>query len=245
MQSMRILNRLPALAPILVGLVILAFVWTASASGQTDSESIDRHLFKAMDPSLLRDVRYNFNERYTYSLTPDSNRFGSPEQFDELYPDSYWENVLSTLTNDDGSIAWTVSRHMMGMVALYDATKDPRFLRWLARYAEKAMAARDDHCGKIDEEGRSEPAWSTPRYGSGERRIYLVHSGLIIQPILEWAVRAEQTPKWSAKDEEKRQRLIDQCRETLLFHDYQLDAAPRRDETVYESGREEPDRLKD
>ena len=242
---MPILSRFLALASILVGAAFLPCMWTPPASGQESSSSVDRHLYKAKDPSWLREVRYNFNERYTYSLTPDSTRFGSLEQYDELYPDSYWENVLSNLTNDDGSIAWSVSRDMMGMVALYDATEDPRFLRWLARYAEEAMAARDDHSGQTDEDGRSEPAWSTPRYGMGERRIYLVHSGLIIQPILEWAVRANETPGWSSKDEEKRQRLINQCRETLLFHDYQLDLSPGLGEAVYASGREEPSRRND
>ena len=208
---MRTLNRHFVFVRILVGLAILSLVGVPLALGESGSKPADRHLFKEMDPSLLRDVRYNFNERFTYSLTPDSTRYATMEHFDELFPDSYWEEVLSNLTNEDGSIAWGVSRDMMGIVALYDATGDSRFLRLLERYAEAAMDARDDRTGKTDNDGRSEPAWSTPRYGMGERRIYLVHSGLVVQPILEWAIRADQTPGWAAEDEKNRQRLIDLC----------------------------------
>jgi len=242
---MRTLSRRSVFARILFGLAILSLAGIPPGLGQGGSKPVDRHLFKEMDPSLLRDVRYNFNERFTYSLAPDSTRYATMEHFDELFPDSYWEEVLSNLTNEDGSIAWGVSRDMMGIVALYDAIGDPRFLHLLERYGEAAMAARDDRTGKTDEDGRVEPAWSTPRYGMGERRIYLVHSGLIVQPILEWAVRADQTPGWSAQDEENRQRLIDLCRETILFHDYQIDLAPSRGEAVYQSGREDRGRSKD
>ena len=236
---MRTPSRGLALVRVLAGLAILLLAGIPLASGQDDARPVDRHLFKEMDPSLLRDVRYNFNERFTYSLKPDSSRYGTMEHFDKLFPEAYWDSVFSNLTMEDGSLAWGVSRDMMGVVALYDATGDARFLRLLKRYGDAAMAARDDQTGKTDADGRSEPAWSTARYGIGERRIYLVHSGLIVEPILEWAVRADKNPGWSEDDEKHRQRLIDLCEETIQFHDYQIDLAPGLGEAVYESGRED------
>jgi len=239
---MRIRSKNSGLYAFLIAGVALFLPAIPVVCAQAQSADEDRHLARVANPEAVKNVRYSFSERFTYSLTPDSTRFGTMDHFDELYPDPYWETVLVNVTNEDGSLAWTLSRDMMGLVSLYDFTGDPRFLRWLEQYATVAMAARDDNSDKADEEGRSNPGWSTPRYGEGDRRIYLVHSGLILQPILEWAIRAEQTPGWSGEDEENRTHLIEQCRETMLWHDYQLESNPPPGEAVYVAGREEKSR---
>jgi len=190
----------------------------------------------------MRTVRYSFHEHFPADLNPDSTQYGTLKQFAKLYPDSYWEKRLANLTNDDGSLAWLVSQDILACIYLFDFTGDPSYLRWPREYAIAAMAARDDHAGLKDEEGRLSPGWGTSRYGDNTRRVYLVHSGLIINPILEWAVRAPATSTWNEEDEKLKARLVDQSLETMLWHDYQLaeDAPPG--ELVYETGREEPDR---
>lgn len=239
---MRIRNKHLCSLALLITIAVLGQLSINAAQAQSTSESEDRHLAVVHHPDAVKQVRHSFTERFTYSLQPDSVLFGTMEHFDALYPDSYWDGVLANVTNDDGSLAWTLSRDMMGLVNLYDVTGDPRFLDLLERYTVAAMAARDDYSDKTDEEGRSSPGWSTPRYGEGDRRIYLVHSGLIIQPILEWAIRADKVPDWTAEDEAKRLRIVEQCKETMLWHDYQLEEVPPPGEAVYVAGREEKSR---
>ena len=206
------------------------------------AQQVDRHLALKHDPAAVEHTRFNFQERYQYELEPDSLVYGTREQFDRLYPPPYWEKRFTDVTNEDGSLAWRVSRDAMALITLFDATGDFELLRRVRRYADAAMEARDDHSGAIDEDGRSEPGWSTPRYGEGKRRVYLVHSGLILQPILEWARRAPRDPEWTEQDEEIRRRRIAQCEQTALYHDYQIvDDAPSG-WLVYGTGREERER---
>lgn len=206
------------------------------------SLQIDRNLPASQDTLTLRQVIYSFKERYRYDQTTDSTLYGTVDHFKSLYPESYWTEQLGKLTNEDGSLAWTVSQDMLALVTLYDQTGDPWYLRMLGRYAEGTMAVRDDVVGKKDTEGHISPCWGSTRYDLGERRVYLVHSGLIVQPILEYCVRAPRLPGWSDADETKRQKLIAQCRATLLFHDYQIDPETAGEEMAYIAGHEERER---
>ena len=202
----------------------------------------DWNLQKNQPPEVVRQIAYTFKETFRYALKPDSSLFGTADQFRALYPESYWDSSAIGLTNEDGTLAWLRSRDMMALVTMYDATSDPWYLLRLGKLCEAAMAARDDLSGKKDDIGRSVPGWGSSRYTEGKRRVFLVHSGLIVQPILEWAARANRVPGWSPADEAKRKTLIDRCKETLLWHDYQLEPKPLDGEMVYAGGYEEPER---
>jgi hypothetical protein len=227
----------PGLVARLTALILLA----APALG-ADRVPGDWSLPESQPAEIIRQIPYNFRERFTYSLRPDSMLYGTADQFRALYPDSSWDNRAKKMTNENGSLAWATSRDMMALVAMYDATSDPWYLRRLGRLCDAAMAARDDRSGKKDDIGRSLPGWGTGRYSDGKRRVFLVHSALIVQPMLEWAVRANRLPDWTPKEETERTALIDHCKETLLWHDYQLEPNPMPGEMVYASGYEEPER---
>jgi hypothetical protein len=131
---------------------------------------------------------------------------------------------------------------MMSLATMFDVTGDPWYMRWLRRYVTATLSARDDRAGLQDLDGHLVPGWGSSRYGEGKRRIYLVHTGLIVQPLLEWAVRAPRVPGWSAEDEKERASVIAACRESLLWHDYQLETEAPAAGEVYRTGREEEDR---
>ncbi len=207
-----------------------------------DVAAADRNLPENQPPGIREQVTYSFNENFAYAFLPDSTYYGSIEHFRALYPDAYWDDFVANVTNEDGSLAWKGSRDMMALVVLYDTTEDPWYLDRLSSCAEAVIAARDDLSGKKDEDGRSSPGWGSSRYGEGQRRIYLVHTGLIVEPVLEWALRAGKRAGRSQQDESKRTTIIDRCRETLLWHDYQLEPNPPLGEAVYCSGREEKER---
>jgi hypothetical protein len=228
------------LRPILAAACLLPFAFGAARAA--DPPEVDENLPARQDSTVLRQVTYSFHERFHYDLSTDSTLYGTVEHFKSLYPESYWTEQLGKLTNEDGTLAWLVSQDMLALVVMYDLTGDPWYLRMLGRYAEGAMAVRDDVLGKKDADGHTAPAWGSTRYDLGERRVYLVHSGLIVQPILEYAVRAPKLDGWSSADEARRKKLIERCRSTLLFHDYQIDPDTSGDETAYIAGHEERDR---
>ena len=238
-RSLRILadGRLrPAIAVICLMLALFG------RAGAADPPEIDRNIPALQDTLLLRQVISSFHERFKYDVATDSTSYGTAEQFKSLYPDSFWTGRLDKLSNEDGTLAWLVSQDMLALVVMYDVTGDPWYLRMLGRYSERTMAIRDDVLGKKDVDGRSLPGWGSSRYDVNGRHVYLVHSGLIVLPILEYAVRAPKLPGWSDADEAKRAKLIDQCRETLVFHDYQLDPELKGEEAAYLAGREEAER---
>ncbi|MDM7915649.1 MAG: hypothetical protein QUU85_10365, partial [Candidatus Eisenbacteria bacterium] len=217
----------------------------AAADAPAGAEEVPRPDFSlpaAQDTTILNQVVLSFREHFRYDQHPDSTLYGTVEQFRALYPDSFWTEKLEKMTNEDGTLAWSLSRDMMGLATMFDATGDAWYLDWLGRLSKKALAIRDDRTGKTDDAGRSAPAWGSPRYAEGVRRVYLVHSALIVQPILEWAKRAPRSPGFGDAEEQERRKAIADCEETLLWHDYQLEPKPYDGEAVYLSGREEPER---
>lgn len=225
-----------------IALLILLVGGAVSAGFAQESPGGDPHITIFRDPGTVEQVIYSFKEKFPYALETDSTRYGTVEQFRALYPDSYWETQIQSLTNEDGTLAWLRTQDMLALAVLYDLTGDAWYLRWMGRMAEAAMAARDDFTGKKDEDGRTPIAWGSSGYGQGERRVYLVHSGLIINAILEYCVRGPKLPDWSDADAKARQTLIERCRETLLWHDYQLDPDSPEEETAYLGVREEGER---
>jgi hypothetical protein len=225
----------------LAALCALAFLAGPSqaATKETPKTPIDPNIPSLQDSTDLAPAIESFKERYQYGLEPDSSTYGTTDQFRVLYPDTYWSERLSKITNEDGSLAWATSQDMLALAKMYDVTHERWYLDWLGRYSEAAMKARDDIAGKKDQEGRSEPGWGSSRYGNHERRIYLVHSGLIVDPILEYILRAR---KVDGADTKSLDLLLQRCKQTLLYHDYQLDPTVTGSEMVYLSGREEPDR---
>lgn len=226
-------------------ILLFALCAVAGPSGvraQAAAPEKDRHLPGGLDPSALETARYNFGEVFTYSLRPDSTVYGTVQQFRDLYPDSHWEALRKGLTNEDGTLAWKASRDMMAFVTLYDATADPWFLEWLGRLAEAAMASRDDFQKKRDFQNKLNPGWGSSAYGDKSRKVYLVHSALIVQPLLEWALRISALPSPTPDQLRRRDWMVEKCRETLLWHDYQIVADPPAGEMLYDAGNEEPDR---
>ncbi|MCA9726806.1 MAG: hypothetical protein KC729_03920 [Candidatus Eisenbacteria bacterium] len=119
-------------------------------------------------------------------LGQDPRTYGSVTHFEQLYPDRFWTAYLDTLPdNEDGKLAWEASRHALALVTMYAATGRERYLELAWEYSLQAMARRDDRIGRVDFRNRSLPAWGSTRYLPGKRAVFFVHTGLIVEPILE------------------------------------------------------------
>ena len=132
-----------------------------------------------------RSAVYSFHETFPDTLRQDTLNYATVRHFEQLYPDTLWTGWLERgLTNEDGSLSWRRSRDLMSLLVLYQVTGDPRHLGRTWRFCRDALAVRDDLVGKADFRGRVRPVWGSTRYGSGRRSSFIIHTALIVEPIL-------------------------------------------------------------
>jgi len=63
-------------------------------------------------------------------------------------------------TPDASSLSWRESYYLQGLVDLYEATGNTRFLKELISRGDQLLSHRDDRRGVTDGSGKSRPAWS-------------------------------------------------------------------------------------
>ncbi|MFN8547207.1 MAG: hypothetical protein U0527_04355 [Candidatus Eisenbacteria bacterium] len=212
--------------------------------------------YQPIDRTLpdYRSAVYSFHEAYPDTLAQDTLAYATVEHFAQLYPDTLWAGWLRRgLTNEDGSLAWRRSHDMMALLVLYQATGDVERLERCWHFSVAAMAVRDDLVGKQDFLGRSRPVWGTTRYGSGRRTTFLVHTALILEPLLttlaildgklpEMPPPPADAPIWREATPERRAELLARALESLDIFEEQWRPGPGEDEGLYVALREEESR---
>lgn len=212
--------------------------------------------YQSIDRSLpeYRSAIYSFHEAYPDTLEQDTLNYATTGHFTQLFPDTLWAGWLERgLTNEDGSLAWHRSHDMMALLVLYEATHDVQYLERCWRFSVAAMAARDDLVGKQDFLGRSRPVWGTTRYGSGRRTTFLVHTALILEPLMTTLAVLDgklpaipsppnDAPIWRDATPERRAELLARCVESLDIFEQQWRPGPGDDEGLYVAVREEESR---
>ncbi|MEZ4649315.1 MAG: hypothetical protein R3E97_11155 [Candidatus Eisenbacteria bacterium] len=125
-------------------------------------------------------------------LGRSAGSLASVAEFDAMFPESYWTTYLDTLpSNEHGKLAWDASRRFEGLITLYAETRDLSYLELCWRFSREAMDWRDDRRGLTDAKGKSNPVWGSSKYNPGVRTHFLVHTGLILEPILETLLALE------------------------------------------------------
>lgn len=240
--------------------VVLAFVCGSLAQAEDERPPLGgvriKSNYSGPDP-LLQSAVYSYRETFKDSLRQDAATYISAANFDRLYPDSLWKGFLKRgLTNEDGSLAWLRSRDMMALTTMYEVTGDPRYLDRAFQFAKAALAARDDKKKLKDDHDRISPAWGASVYGNVPKRtVYIVHSALVIEPILTTLClldgklpskrsSSELAQAIPAATAEARRTMLKECIETMTFWEPQYKAGPAADEGYYFSEREEQEREK-
>lgn len=117
--------------------------------------------------------------------------------------------------NTDGAaLAWGESYVLMAYVAMYEGTRDEKYLDRAAVHIDRMLANRNDVRGVKDVyRNKAMPAWSTGKYSGGKQYTWIVHTGMINHPIARWAyvVRRDKINRLS----EKAVNYIDAVRESL------------------------------
>ena len=135
---------------------------------------------------------------------------------------------------DSSPLAWGESYMMMGYVAMYEGTRDERYLNTLLGRIERVLANRGDRIGQADDyRGRIMPCWIN-QTNTGEPRIaYAVHNGMIIYPMVRLVVALQQDPAMSLKHADIMARILADAEQIVQAYEPEWREGPAPDEGWY------------
>jgi len=136
-----------------------------------------------------------FEEKYPkVEHPPTLGEYATSKRFDELYLGDNLERSLTNVNNKGGAMAWGLSYRMVALNEMTRATGDSKYLAANLRCIRAALAARDDRTGTKLFDGRVAPAWSSDGYRKGGQALFMVHTGMIVYPMLDAADLARRMP---------------------------------------------------
>jgi hypothetical protein len=125
---------------------------------------------------------------------PTLAEYATVQRYDDMVLGENVDNVIAKLTNKGGGMAWGLSYRMVSLNEMARHTKDPKYLSANLRLTRGALAMRDDRRGLKLFDGRVVPAWSSDGYRKGEQAVFVVHTGMIVHPMLDAVFLARQIP---------------------------------------------------
>jgi hypothetical protein len=197
---------------------VLTLVATASAEGPVNDEqyaaAFNQHFHKRSAPVTLKEI-------------------ASVERYDSLFMGHSLDELLaSDLQKLGGDLAWGVAYRMNSLNDMFRVTRDSKYLDANLRCAQAVLAVRDDHTGTKNFRGQALLAWSTSAY-TGKRTVFLVHTGMIIYPMLDAIYLAKTSPEVSAETKAELEKLLPTALQSLHLHDSQWRDGPGADEGRY------------
>ena len=112
-------------------------------------------------------------------------------KFDELEAATINVAEWKGFTNDAGDLAWGASYLLNAYLDMYEATKDSRYLRNFVGIAD-TLSGKTDASRRIpDYKGRCRVGWGSVTFSNHrERIVFLVHTGMIVYPLVRFAAIA-------------------------------------------------------
>jgi hypothetical protein len=98
-------------------------------------------------------------------------------------------------TNEGGWLAWQTAYLLEAYLDMYESTRDHGYLRKFLEMAEAVAERTDARRGLADYKGKRRNGWGAVKYSrSGERVVWLVHSGMITYPMVRFAKTVGEIP---------------------------------------------------
>ena len=121
--------------------------------------------------------------------------------------------------NKNGGLTWQDSKILLAYVKLYEKTGEPWLLEKAVKLSNDLLSFRDDETGIENFAGKITPTWSSERYTDGNRYSHIVHSGMILYPIIRLAyiLKADGVHDFESQQE----NFISRAEETVLYHEFQ------------------------
>lgn len=172
------------------------------------------------DVAADRAYRDAFDARYRrVNPAPSLAVYATVQRYDELFLGASVERVLEKVSNQGGGIAWGYSYRMLSLNEMARHTNDAKYLATNLRLIRAALAARDDRTGMKLFDGRVVPAWSSDGYRKGEQALFMVHTGMIVYPMLDAVHLARQMPGVPDQVRRELEATIAPALESLACHD--------------------------
>ncbi len=114
---------------------------------------------------------------------------------------------------------------MSGLLAMFRATGDPTYLERLVWHADGVLAQRNDARGVTDWTGLESPCWRDMYYTGGRPFCWVLHSGVIIDPMIEFARLVQESGlgdevAWDGLTfDDKAAAYVAAAEETVAWHD--------------------------
>lgn len=124
----------------------------------------------------------------------------------------------SEATNETGKLVWGESYLLVAYMQMYQATKDPDYLRRLVAHFDCVLKNRDDVRGLADAyAGKPLAGWGSATYSEGKWHVWIVHTGMLTIGPAQF-VRAVKENKalqeeFGAKAAEYKQRIAEGIRD--------------------------------
>lgn len=186
------------------------------------------------DPATDQSYREWFERVFPRQATPlEVHRYATVERFDEQFLQGTFCSDSDEISNEDGSLAWSLANYMVSLNEMFEATGRRKYLLANLECARAVLLSRDDVRGDALWNGKVAPVWGATKYSSDGRTAHLVHTAQIAAPILKllWLARGlEGTDLLPATESDS---ILASVRESLAFHDRQWRNGPGEGEGYY------------
>jgi hypothetical protein len=215
---------------VLCCIVAVAVFASTALAGTTTAPAPDDHYIAA------------FNQHFHQRSAPVAlGNLVSVQRYDELFMGHKLDEALAgDLGKLGGDIAWGLAYRMISLNDMFRLTHDPKYLQANLRCINAVMAVRDDRTGTKNFRGQIVPAWTSGHYTSHGRTVFLVHTGMIVYPMLDAIHLAATSPEVPADTKAELAKLLPSVLESLHYHDRQWHDGPGSDEGYYVGLDEEP-----
>ena len=150
---------------------------------------------------------------------PTLAEYATVKRYDEMMLGPNVDRVIEKLSNKGGGMAWGLSYRMVSLNEMARHTNDPKYLEANVRLTRAALAMRDDRTGLKLFDGRVVPAWSSDGYRKGEQALFVVHTGMIVHPMLDAVFVARQMPGMPDQLKRDLEETVAPLLESLACHD--------------------------
>jgi hypothetical protein len=171
---------------------------------------------------------------------PALAEYATVQRYDQLYMGDYLDQSISKIRDDGGRLAWSISYQMQSLNQMFLNTRDFKYLLANLRLGRKILAVRDDKVGTKTWNGQSLAAWSSPGYSKRGRAVFLVHTGMIVYPLLHSIWLARQDKNCPAELRTDLDQLLSPLLESIHVHDREWRPGPGSDKGYYIGLDEEP-----
>jgi hypothetical protein len=167
----------------------------------------------------------------TLADVPNADRDWFIQRFDEVIVPQVEQSLANPRTNDQGGIAWGTSYQLAALAEMLDATRDPKYADLFVKLAQQVADARDDRHERRDViRDKILPAWGSTKYSGGKHYVWAVHTGMIAEPLAQFAAVVRGDKKLSAKYRQAADEFLVVAERAIAAHDDQYREGPGPDE---------------